>query len=134
MTITIKYKRPARRSPLATAQLILLNARSYADEKQREVSRYRFSADALKRFSNRQRLHDGFLNDVDDELFGLGWIFARRSESEFAVIDDAKTTAWPKLGPKRLKESGLLAKDDEAIDDEYWKLFPPSDFDENDVE
>src|ERR1700722_17548828 len=114
MAITFKYRPQPRRTALATAQLIVLNAKAYAEEKNREVSRYRFSADALKRLSNRQRLHDGFLYDLDDELLGLGWIFARRSESEFAVIDDAKATAWPKLGPKRLKDNGLLDKNDDA--------------------
>ena len=134
MAVTYITKRPPRRSALTTAQLIVLNARMYAEEKQRELTSCRFSSDTVKRMSNRQRLHEGFLSEIDDELLGLGWIFMRRSESEFAVIEDAKASVWPKLGPKRLKDIGLLGKTDESVDEEYAKVFPPSDFDESEVE
>jgi len=57
-----------RRSPRATAQLLAINAKLYEKERDRQVTRYRFSANTLRRLANRTAIRESFLNELEEEL------------------------------------------------------------------
>lgn len=112
-----------RRTARATAQLILLNAKSYEEERGRQLSRYRFSQATLRQLAGRLALRDRFLSDLEEEVAELGWLFFPFG-ADFAVLDISKADSWTKLGWKRLKESGTLDQDDGSIDEIFNQLFP----------
>lgn len=115
-----------RRTPAATAQLILINAKLYERERDREITRYRFSIQTLRLIARRSALRQQFLSELDDELAELGWLFVPLG-TEFAVMDISKTDNWVKLSSKRLLENGYLRADDEQLEDTYFEFFPPID-------
>lgn len=117
-----------RTSAFKTAMLLIMNAQAYADEKQKEVSRYRFTTSTLKRISNRQRIHQSFLTILNEELEELGWMLLIR-ESDYAIFDLSKTDHWVRLNSHRI--TSLFEK----TESEVWELFaanlPEADHDEN---
>lgn len=113
-----------RHSPSATAQLILINAKLYERERDREITRYRFSVETLRRIAGRSALRQRFIADFDDELAELGWLLVDLG-TEYAVMNLSKTDNWVKLSSKRLTEGGHLADDEERIEGTYFEFFPP---------
>lgn len=101
-------------SSFATAQLLVINAALYADEKSKEVSRYRFSRESLRIISGWGRLSASFMEDLTGDLLRLGWIFIDFSDAECAMIMVSKITVWPKLSSKRLQDDDQLWTSDEA--------------------
>jgi hypothetical protein len=112
-----------RRTPIATAKLLLINAKLYERERDRDITRYRFSIPTLRTISGRLALRESFLSDLDNELADLGWLFIRLG-AEFAIMNLAKTDSWVKLGSNRLSKMGHLEEDEEEIDDAYLDCFP----------
>lgn len=120
-------KKLVKRSPYATAQLVVINAVLYAEEKGKEISRYRLSKASLKRMAGRARLHPSFLLEVDEALAELGWQFIEHGDAEFSVIEISKIAVWPKLSSKRLLQAGLLESPEEEIDNLFQKYFQGKD-------
>ncbi len=120
-----------RRTPRATAQLILINAKLYEREREREITRYRFSLQTLRRIAGRGALRQKFISDLDDELAELGWLLVPLG-AEYAVMDLAKTDSWVKLSSKRLIEAGHLDIDEREVDERFFALFPVADEATND--
>lgn len=112
-----------RRTARATAQLILLNAKSYEEERGRQLSRYRFSQATLRKLAGRLALRDRFIADLEEEVAELGWLFFPFG-ADFAVLNISKADSWTKLGWKRVKESGFLDQDDESIDGLFNEMVP----------
>lgn len=112
-------------SAFATAQLLVINSDLYAQEKSKDVSRYRFSRQALRNISGWGRLSEPFIEELAGDLRKLGWIFIEFSDTECAIILASKITVWPKLSTKRLKEGDLLfTLDEDEIDLAYKERFP----------
>lgn len=114
-----------RHTPQATAMLIVINAKLYQQEREREISRYRFSHNTLRRFSGRSTLRRSFLDELSDELAELGWIFVPLG-AEFAVVDLSKSDSWVKLSSKRVGDLGLLGASAEDIEAQYDRFIPPA--------
>lgn len=111
-------------SSYATAQLLVINAALYADEKSKEVSRYRFSRESLRNISGWGRLSASFMEDLTGDLLRLGWVFIDFSDAECAMIMVSKITVWPKLSSKRLQDDDQLWTSDEAkIQEAYVARF-----------
>ena len=109
-------------SAQTTAQLILINARRYEqDRPERRVERYRLSTTTLRRIANRDLLRSKFLLDLEEYLAAYGWLWVQL-HNEWAVINVAKTDNWIKLSSKRLDD--LQAKTKEEIDRIFDDLFP----------
>ena len=102
-----------------TAQILICNALLYELEKEREVSRYRFSYSTLAFIANRQRLTSDFLTDLDNELVELGWSFINMGDS-FAIVKTDKVNQWTKLAYKRVED--LIDCSDEEISDKFKEL------------
>lgn len=112
-------------SSQATAQLLVLNAALYAEEKSKEVSRYRFSRQTLRDISGWGRLSGPFIEELTGDLQRMGWIYIDFSDTEIAIIQAPKITVWPKLTAKRLREdSQLWTTDEEKIHQAYVARFP----------
>jgi hypothetical protein len=107
---------PERHTPFKVAMLLVLNAQAYAEEKDKEVSRYRFTVITLKRIANRQRIHASFLSTLNEELEELGWMLLIR-ESDYAIFDLSKTDHWVRLNSHRIND--LFNK----TESEVWELF-----------
>jgi|GEM_PF-6749817 len=107
-----------RRSAKATAVLLILNAKIYEQEKEREVSRYRFTRQTLTKCSCRRVLRNSFLDQLDEELAELGWRFIQL-EFDYAIVDASKVNSWTKLSSKRLREKALLTMTDQELIDSY---------------
>lgn len=130
-----------RLSPRAVALLLLLNAKFYAAEREKEVAPYRFTALLLRRIAGRSRLRTAFIEQLSDELIGEGWHLLQNDEVEFAIFPVARTKPWAKLSSKRIAPLMLRAHhsteenqvDIEAeIEDSYEQEFgfnPDEDFD-----
>jgi hypothetical protein len=114
-----------RRSPCATAQLLLINAKLYESERDREITRYRFSENTLRRISKRGALRKAFLIDLEDEIAELGWLLIPLG-TEYAIMNLAKTDSWVKLSSKRLVDDDFLNTSEEVIEKKFGKLFPQS--------
>ncbi|CAJ0822429.1 hypothetical protein [Ralstonia flaminis] len=121
------------RSALSTAQLLAINAKLYEQERDRQITRYRFSINTLRKLANRKALRASFLAELEDELEELNWLFVRLG-GEFAIISLEKSDSWVKLGYKRLAQGGtrLLNMSEEDIDTTYDDFFPEEDGDEAD--
>jgi hypothetical protein len=106
-------------STLKTAQILICNALLYELEKEREVSRYRFSYTTLAFIANRQRLSSEFLKELDDVLVELGWSFINMGDS-FAIVKTEKINQWTKLAYKRVED--LVDCSDEEISEKFKDL------------
>ncbi|MFM2057381.1 MAG: hypothetical protein RLY71_1766 [Pseudomonadota bacterium] len=115
-----------RHTPRATAMLIVINAKLYQQEREREISRYRFSHNTLRRFSGRNTLRQSFLSELSDELAELRWMFVPLG-AEFAVVDLSKSDSWVKLSSKRVGDQRLLDADAQDIEDRFNELMPVED-------
>ena len=102
-----------------TAQILICNALLYELEKEREISRYRFSYSTLAFIANRQRLSPDFLSELDNELVELGWSFINMGDS-FAIVKTEKINQWTKLAYKRVED--LVDCSDEEISDKFKEL------------
>lgn len=106
-------------SAVKTAQILICNALLYELEKEREVSRYRFSYSTLTFIANRQRLSHEFLKELDDVLIELGWSFINMGDS-FAIVKTEKINQWTKLAYKRVES--LVDCSDEEISEKFKEL------------
>lgn len=108
----------------STAQALLINADLYAEEKGREMYRFRFTRQGLRMISGWSRLSVPFLSELLGELDSMGWTAVELADSEFAVIQTSKLSVWPRLGWGRLKP--LLRSEDpeQALDDAFEERFP----------
>lgn len=106
-------------SATKAAQILICNALLYELEKEREVSRYRFSYSTLAFIANRQRLSSKFLTELDDALVELGWSFINMGDS-FAIVKTDKINQWTKLAYKRVED--LVDCSDEEISDKFKEL------------
>lgn len=102
-----------------TAKILICNALLYELEKEREVSRYRFSYTTLAFIANRQRLSPEFLKELDDVLVELGWSFINMGDS-FAIVKTEKINQWTKLAYKRVED--LVDYSDEEISEKFKEL------------
>lgn len=127
--------KPVRRSPKATAQLLVINAKLYEEERQRQITRYRFSINTLRMISNRRAIRDTFLSELDNELAELNWLYFRLG-AEFAIISLDKADSWVKLSAKRLRDNNgnYLAMNDDDIDSTYEDRFADENVDEAEQE
>ena len=106
-------------SATRAAKILICNALLYELEKEREVSRYRFSYSTLAFISNRQRLSPDFLKELEDVLVELGWSFINMGDS-FAIVKTEKINQWTKLAYKRVED--LVDCSDEEISDKLKEL------------
>ena len=106
-------------SAARAAKILICNALLYEQEKEREVSRYRFSYSTLAFIADRQRLSPDFLKELDDELAELGWSLINMGDS-FAIVKTDKINQWTKLAHKRVE--GLVDCSDEEISDKFKEL------------
>lgn len=120
MTRKGRYKLSAE----ATAQLLLVNAKRFGEEKGRETTRFRYSKETLRKLSRWERLSPLFLEELSDELLALGWVQIPISDTEFGAIMDNKVSAWPRIGPKRVADILGVMHPEELIADEYDDAFP----------
>ncbi len=112
-------------SSFATAQLLIINAALYGEEKSKEISRYRFSRQSLRNISGMGRLSGPFIEDLMGDLQRLGWIFIEFSDSDCAIMMVSKITVWPKLSSKRLNTNDQLwTLDEDLINEAYIARFP----------
>lgn len=102
-----------------TAKILICNALLYELEKEREVSRYRFSYTTLAFIANRQRLSSEFLKELDDVLVELGWSFINMGDS-FAIVKTEKINQWTKLAYKRVEN--LVDYSDEELSEKFKEL------------
>jgi hypothetical protein len=112
-----------RRSAYATAQLILINAKLYESEREKEITRYRFSIHTLRRISRRNSIRATFIAQLDEELAELGW-FLIPLGTEFGVMDISKMENWVKLSSKRLIEAGYTVLEEKNVSENFFELFP----------
>lgn len=108
------------RPAVKTAKILICNALLYELEKEREVSRYRFSYTTLAFIANRQRLSPEFLKELDDVLVELGWSFINMGDS-FAIVKTEKINQWTKLAYKRVED--FVDCSDEEISEKFKELF-----------
>jgi hypothetical protein len=120
-----------RQTPAHTAMLILINAKLYEREREKEISRYRFSLQSLRRISGRRAIRDRFVSELDDELAELGWHLIQLG-NEFAVMELEKLESWVKLSSKRLDEPGYLTLSGEQLEGTFEMMFPQTSDDTSD--
>ncbi|MCU6237552.1 hypothetical protein KWH75_10795 [Morganella morganii] len=112
-------------SASAVAKLIVLNARLYAEEKGKAVTRYKISNNTFRKLSTRNCLRKPFLEDVAGELAELGWFFVQNNSDENCFMVMNATDNWPKLSAKRLDEiikNAKKNKDESEIDKLYYDM------------
>jgi hypothetical protein len=108
-----------------TAQLLILNLFRFSEEKNKEISRCRFSKATLKRIAGRKKLRESFLMDLSDELFSLNWHFIEHSDTEFAIIQVGKIDVWTKIASSRIND--LRQASAEEVQDEFDMVIPLED-------
>lgn len=104
-----------------TAKLLLVNIALYALEKEKDYSRFRMTKANLRLISGRAKLYPIFLEDLQSELLSLGWTMFEVDDSEFAFIETAKLSTWPKIGRTRVESK---YKTDAQIQVEFETLYP----------
>ncbi|SDD30303.1 hypothetical protein SAMN05216345_107354 [Cupriavidus sp. YR651] len=119
----------ARRTARQTALLLAINAKLYENERNRQVTRYRFAYDTLRRISNRTALRESFFEKLEEELEDLNWLLIRLGE-QFAIIALDKADSWVKLSSKRLgadPDNNFLAMSDDELEEAHDKFYPVAD-------
>lgn len=115
---------PIKLSAFHTALALAVNAQLAAEEKDKEITRFRFSRQMLRSVSGWKRISEVFLRELFDELGGLGWTAVELSDTELAAIKTSKINVWPKLGGrsvmKLVDDRRHLAS---AVEDAYTELF-----------
>lgn len=111
-----------RRDPEAVAQLLIINAALYGEEKTKEISRYRFSIDTLRKISNRKNIQNNFLDTLHGELSELGW-YLIVLDDEYAIINIERLSAWVNLSSKRLRELEFFDKDDQEVSEIFYEKY-----------
>ena len=101
--------------PSKVAMLLILNAYLYADEKSKEISRYRFTKASLKRISNRQNLRQAFVEELREEFLELGWLLIVR-DADYAILNLDKTDTWVRLNSQRLSSYKNLDEADLLVE------------------
>ena len=118
-----------KKTATTTAKLVLINAKRYADEKNKEYSRLRISKNSLRKISGRERIHDTYVDDLNEEFARIGWHFFAHSDTEFAILKAEKVNVWAKIGTTRV-DTLIEEMDDgnnDAVDTEYKRLFGVND-------
>lgn len=114
------------KSARLTAMLLVINSSLYSKEREREVTRYRFSHQTLCRISGgRKNIRGAFIKELDDELLELNWKLISIA-SEYAIVNLANTDSWVKLSAKRLVDSAYLVLAESEVEKVYEALFPES--------
>lgn len=103
----------------SVAQLLILNAQRFGDEKGRETTRFRYTKESLRKLSGWSRLSAFFLDELSEEMLGLGWNQLIVSDTEFGAIKADKVHAWPRIGPKRVADLLDAPSPEKAIAAEY---------------
>ncbi|WMP17222.1 hypothetical protein [Thiothrix lacustris] len=111
-----------RRDPEAVAQLLIINAALYGEEKTKEISRYRFSIDTLRKISNRKNIQNNFLDTLHGELSELGW-YLIVLDDEYAIINIEMLSSWVNLSSKRLRELEFFDKDDQEVSEMFYEKY-----------
>ncbi|MBN3808512.1 hypothetical protein [Paraburkholderia sp. Ac-20347] len=102
-----------RPSARKCAALLVLNAFEYAREKSREdASGYRFTRRTLEVVTERIRLHESFMIELEDELLHLKWHLVHSSGGEYAIFPFRRAQQWPALNSKRIRKFFELEEDD----------------------
>ncbi|WP_236467287.1 hypothetical protein, partial [Pseudomonas syringae] len=74
-------------SAAATAQALLVNADTYGVEKDRHISRFRFSKQNLKMVSGRANLDPQFLQEFKGALWEIGCSMVELPDGDYAFIE-----------------------------------------------
>jgi hypothetical protein len=101
------------------AILIILLIQRYAEERGREVSRFRLARSSLRRLAIRNRLHDVLVDEwIDAMALEYGWLVFVNDE-EFCLIRAEATKTWTKIATKRCDDfiKRLREGDSSAIND-----------------
>ncbi|MFZ1388364.1 MAG: hypothetical protein WBP46_16040 [Thiolinea sp.] len=111
-----------RRSAATVAQLLIINVGLYSAEKDKEISRYKFSSNTLRSLANRQQIRESFTNGLFDELYELGWYLVFL-EGEYGIFSIKKLESWIKLSGIRLKSKNILKKSDDEINELFYAQY-----------
>ncbi|EYD74715.1 hypothetical protein Rumeso_03668 [Rubellimicrobium mesophilum DSM 19309] len=100
-------------SPYATAALMVIAVKDYADAKGKSVPRARMSRSTVMYLSDRRILRVSFLAELADELAGLGWHLLELRDGSFGLIRTDATDSWTKISAKRVEDLvlGLISGD-----------------------
>ena len=100
------------------ALMMVLMAKLYADERNRDVTRYRTSWPALYDLTGVDRLRSEYISALREELRDLGWLLDING-AEISVVSIEKRHTWAKLGTQRLTKANLLNAGEEELSREY---------------
>jgi hypothetical protein len=116
-------KVPRMQTARHTALLILINIAHYSEQKSRPVHRARFSENAIRRMSRRQRLKEAFIQDLSEELLNLEWCFFCLPDGNgYGIVRVTATDSWAGLGTKRLSEEGFCDMTEQELESELENL------------
>ena len=124
-------------SPRLTAEqaaiVILYVIDQYRREKEKDVTRLRFSRSTMRKLCLRKNLHESFAGEVITELAEWGWTMFPAGD-DFALVQTSVLSSWLRLGSKRISaERRLLRKGDfRIISDMLKKIEPPPIEDDDD--
>ena len=111
-------------SAAATAQALMVNAETYGVEKDRHISRFRFSKHNLNMVTGKALLDPQFLQELRGVLWEIGFTMVELPDGDYAFIETSKIDVWPRVGWGRL-DPVLRSSDPElAIEIEFNKCFP----------
>lgn len=122
-----------RRSAATVAQLLIINVSLYGTEKDKEVSRYKFSSTTLRSLANRQQIRAAFKDELFDELYELGW-YLIVLDNEYGMFSLQKLDSWIKLSGVRLRSKSILKKSDEDINKIFYDQYYTGSLDDETVE
>ncbi|AWP24020.1 hypothetical protein C4901_12360 [Acidiferrobacter sp. SPIII_3] len=105
------------------AMLIALNLHRYGQERAKDITRIRLSSATLRKIAGKQRLREAFLEEIEDALFEIGFLFLRVDDGTFGVIAKASVSNWSRLSAKRIND--LLGADPDTIQGKYDETLPP---------
>ena len=101
--------------PTEVAELVVYLSRAYDDEKGTETTRYRISADTLRRISGRASLRDSFLDDWESEMCHLGWSVLRVGD-HFGLIHTKAISGWHRVSSRRIStEIDKIRQGDQSV-------------------
>lgn len=92
---------PPRLTAEQAVIVILFAIDHYRREKEKDITRLRFSRMTMRKLCIRKNLRDSFVEELIAELAEVGWIMFSAGD-DFALIQASMLDGWLRLGSKRI--------------------------------
>ncbi len=114
-------------SAYMVALLTVLNAKRYAEEKGKKISRFRMSRPSFGKMAKRSKLRQSFLDEYEEHLGSLGWTMFGLPDGGYAFVETDSVDGWTKIASNRVNREIVQAVKGDISEEHVESLLEISD-------